>query len=134
MREAAARWHALADDEKQVYRDQYAKLLERYFVSKAEWRKNADPVLIRELNKKRERRGKTKFRRSGAAQHYPMTAYMRFYSDWATQQRQSGVKTGGKFAQKVSAAWKALSEEEKLPYHEAAAKERAALDSAAATT
>ncbi|GJF00177.1 hypothetical protein PsYK624_164560 [Phanerochaete sordida] len=118
MRKASADWRAMTDEEKKPYFERYRARLEEFQKAREEYWANADPAVIREINRRSPK--KKPLRMPSKQKGRPATPFLRFYTgtfrpSYIAEHPDAAFGEIGKAA---GAAWKALSEAEKEPYQE----------------
>ncbi|EIW75941.1 hypothetical protein CONPUDRAFT_169175 [Coniophora puteana RWD-64-598 SS2] len=132
---ASVKWKALPEDEKQKYVGQAELLRQQYEKDLASYWKTVDPVIIKEINRRRAEQGKYKLKvpRALDPNPRPLTPFFRFLADFrTTAEGRAVLEANGGDARaatiarsKVGAAkWKDMSDAEKGPYVEAYEKEK----------
>ncbi|KAL5521171.1 hypothetical protein ACEPAG_9093 [Sanghuangporus baumii] len=109
-REVGASWRALSEQEKQPYIERAAAAAADYKRRLEEYIKNTDPKIIKEINRRRSEKGKTKLKRL----HRHTNGYLLFTLE-ERQKRPSptSLDEGKVLVRDLGQAWNALSDEAK---------------------
>ncbi|EAU86918.1 hypothetical protein CC1G_13078 [Coprinopsis cinerea okayama7 len=126
--EASAAWRNLTLGEKANYAVPAAEK-EEYQRKMEEWRKQADPKIVKSINEVRVNQGKPRLRPKVGTRS--PGAFALFVKDWFAKHAASDMSpeerqkySGSQRIALAAETWKALSEEEKKPYQDAAQKAR----------
>ncbi|PFH47571.1 hypothetical protein AMATHDRAFT_67547 [Amanita thiersii Skay4041] len=117
MKKCGAAWNALDKSEKEKYYEQYRKAFEEYAVKRAEYFATVDPEIIKEINRRKKAKGKSKIRPPPppVEQRRPMTSYLQFYHDYRKEHSQ-GASDLKILAAEAGKAWRELPEAKKQVY------------------
>ncbi|CAL1714064.1 unnamed protein product [Somion occarium] len=105
------------DAEKQPFRDENEAAKKEFENVKQEFFANLDPVALRRYNEKRVAKGKPKLHRPAGTFAKRLTAYNMFQSNLFAHWK-GEHPTFGEYSRETARRWKAMSDEEKAPFHE----------------
>ncbi|KAI0300097.1 hypothetical protein B0F90DRAFT_1724834 [Multifurca ochricompacta] len=127
IKQGAQIWWTISEFDKQRYREKYDGLRADYNRRIQEWREQVDPVILRELNRRRVAKGLSRIR--GPSSGRPMPGFFRYFhqireENPRTQESQRAYLTA--LAGRASSQWKAMSDSEKAKYNDPAKADFAA--------
>ncbi|KAH8996226.1 hypothetical protein EDB92DRAFT_2112552 [Lactarius akahatsu] len=115
VRQAAQIWHTVSEDDKKRYKEKFENLMVEHNRRMEEWRKEIDPAVLRELNRRRARKGLPRIR--GPSNNRPMSSFFRYLKEVRenTPRTQAPVRCTV-LAASAGSQWRAMSEAEKAKY------------------
>ncbi|KAI0251010.1 hypothetical protein BJV78DRAFT_1213722 [Lactifluus subvellereus] len=127
VKQGAQIWSTVSDYDKQRYQEKFNSLRAEYVRRIEEWREHVDPVILRELNRRRVAKGLSRIR--GPRTGRPMPGFFRYFQRIREEYPRTEDDQKAYFkavAGWASGQWKALSDAEKAKYNDPARAEFAA--------
>ncbi|KAH9003312.1 hypothetical protein EDB86DRAFT_2891417 [Lactarius hatsudake] len=122
IRQAAQTWHTVSEDDKKRYEEKSEGLMIEHKRRMEEWRKEIDPAVLRELNRRRALKGQRRIR--GPPHNRPLSSFFRYLQEVRenTPRTQAPVPSTV-LAQSAGSQWRAMSEAEKAKYNDPSSAE-----------
>ncbi|KAH9026832.1 hypothetical protein EDB85DRAFT_2291757 [Lactarius pseudohatsudake] len=122
VRQAAQTWHTVSEDDKKRYKEKSESLIIEHNRRMEEWRKEIDPAVLRELNRRRAVKGRRRIR--GPSHPRPLSGFFRYLQEVRenTPRTQAPVRCTA-IAESAASQWRAMSEAEKAKYNDPASAE-----------
>jgi hypothetical protein len=127
VRQGAQAWHTVSEYDKQRYREKFESAKAEYNQRIQEWREKIDPAVLRELNRRRVKKGLPRIR--GLRTGRPLSSYLRYLEEVRPNIPRTQEIYSDYFKavnEQASSQWRAMSEAEKAKYRDAADAEFAA--------
>ncbi|KAF5354050.1 hypothetical protein D9756_007212 [Leucocoprinus leucothites] len=116
----AAKWKTMTDEEKKPYQDKANVENEKLTKEYEQWKNSVDPKVLKAINNKRKAAGKPRILGPKSESKMPLTSWIRFLGDFKTQQEPMKYKELLKLA---GPAWRDLPADRKKVYEDAYAKD-----------
>jgi len=126
-KEGAQTWHTVSDYEKQRYREKYDVLQAEYKRRMEDWREQVDPRILKELNRRRVAKGRTRIRAPATGR--PLSGFFRYLQH--VREEYARTEDTHKayllaLTSRASSQWKAMGDAEKAKYNDPARADFAA--------
>jgi hypothetical protein len=121
VRQGAQAWHTVSEYDKQRYREKFEGIKAEYHQRMQEWREKVNPAVLRELNRRRVKKGLPRIR--GPPTGRPMSSYFRYLQEVRPNIPRTQETHRDYFkavSEQVGSQWRAMSEAEKAKYRDAA--------------
>lgn len=121
VREGAQAWHNVSEDDKQKYREKFEDIKAEYLQRVQKWRETIKPAVLREMNRRRAEKGLSRIR--GRPTGRPAPSFFRYFQE-VRQDFLRTQETNNEYLKalgnKAASQWRAMSEDEKAKYRDAA--------------
>ncbi|KAL9709522.1 hypothetical protein Ac2012v2_007261 [Leucoagaricus gongylophorus] len=117
VKKLAVEWKSMTPAQQRPYYDQAREQSEEIAKKFEEWRTNVDPLILREINKRRKLKGLPRILPSRTGERKPKPPFLLYIQDF--QKQQDSSVTYVETLKQAGAAWRKLSEEKKATYLQA---------------